>query len=112
MLAWRMVSHGPSTENPAEMHDAVDADDGALDRGHVGEIGADKALVRGEIARRLDVAQPQFAIDALEQLPQPRADAARRPRDQNRLHDQSVANVERISWRRACRRAADSACGC
>ena len=34
---------------PAEMHDAVDADDGALDLGHVGEIGGDKALVRGEI---------------------------------------------------------------
>ena len=41
------------------MHDAVDAGDGALDLGHVGEIGRDKALVRAEIGRRLDVAQPQ-----------------------------------------------------
>ena len=35
--------------------------------GHAGEIGRDEALVRSEIGRRLEVAQPELGIGALEQ---------------------------------------------
>ena len=73
------------------MDDAVDAGDRALDLGQAGEIGRDEGLVRTKVGRPLDVAQPQLAVDALEQLTQARADAAGRARNQNRLHDGPVA---------------------
>ena len=102
----------PLDGESTEMDDAVDAGDSALDLGHAGEIGRDKGLVRTEIGRPLDVAQAQLAIDALEQLPQPRADAASRASDQNRLHDVPVETWSGIRGWRASRPAVDSACGC
>ena len=56
--------------------EAVGARDRALDLRHVGEIGRHEGLVAREAGGRLHVAQPQIGIDALEQMPQPRADAA------------------------------------
>src|SRR5262249_59062099 len=99
----------------AEMHDAVDAGDGGLDRRHAGEIGFDEGLVRRQIGGPLDVAQPEGGVDAFEQLAQSRAYAARRAGDQNRLHDVPIAIGEReflASGYPGWRRAADSACGC
>ena len=60
----------------AQMDDAVDALDDLLDRGHVGEIGLDEFLVRLRADGRRDVAQAQFAIDALQQFPRGGADTA------------------------------------
>jgi hypothetical protein len=76
----------PFDREAAEMHDAVDASDHALDLRHVGEVGSNKSFVGPQIRRALDVAQTEVGIDALEQLPQSRADAARGAGDQDRLH--------------------------
>src|SRR5712691_8845531 len=76
----------PFDREAAEMHDAVDAGDGPLDACHVGEIGRHEAFVRCEVGGPCNVAQPDVGIDTFEQMAQPRADAARRASDQNRLH--------------------------
>ena len=71
----------------AEMDDAVDAVDELFDLGEIGEIGLHEGLVAGHIGRRANIAPAQVRIDAVEQLAQPRADAARRARHQNCLHE-------------------------
>src|SRR5215470_19317334 len=68
------------------MDNALDTGDGALHVGDRGEVGLDEGLVRREIVRRLDVAQAEVWIDALEQLAQPRADRACCARDEDCLH--------------------------
>jgi hypothetical protein len=68
------------------MHDALDACDRRLDFREAREIGLHEGLVRTEVRRPRHVAEPEVGIHALQQLAQPRADAARRAGDQNRLH--------------------------
>ena len=71
----------------AEMDDAVDAVDELFDLGEIGEIGLHEGLVACHIGRRANIAPAQVWIDAVEKLAQPRADATRRARHQNCLHE-------------------------
>src|SRR5262249_40868607 len=70
----------------AEMDDAVDAVDEPFHLRQVGQIGGDEALMLYHVGGRANVAPAQLRISAVEPRAQPRADAARRARDQNRLH--------------------------
>src|SRR5712692_2957698 len=84
----------PFDRKAAEMDDALHPVHRALDLAHDGKIGFHEDLVRREIGRRIKVAPADVGVDALEQLAQPSADAARCASDQYRLHDASAANAE------------------
>jgi hypothetical protein len=68
------------------MDDPFDAGDRLFDLGKIGKVGRHEGLVGGEVGRRPQIAQPDLGIDALEELAQPRPDAARRAGDQHCLH--------------------------
>ncbi len=70
----------------AEMDDAVDAGDSALDRGEVAEIGGDEALALPEIGERRPVGKKQLAIGAAQQYAQALADTAGSTGDEHALH--------------------------
>src|SRR5215467_13480839 len=57
------------------------------------EFGRHKFLIRAQISRYFDVAQPQLRIDRFKDLAQPRADVARSAREQNACHLEPPFNV-------------------
>src|SRR5262245_56104126 len=69
----------------AEMHDTGYSLDGLLHRAQVCEVGGDEFLVRRQVGRRHEIAEPQV-VDTLEKAAQPPADIARGPGNQNCFH--------------------------
>ena len=69
------------------MHDAVDAGDDFLHRGHVGEVGGNEGFIGGKVGGLAHVAPANLRIVRGQHFAQPRADAARRAGDENFLHE-------------------------
>ena len=75
------------------MDDAVDAGDDVFHRGEIGEVGDDEVLVGGKVVRFADVAPADARIEALHQLAQSRAYAARRSGHRESFASLSLVNA-------------------